>query len=65
MDTTPVSLLKRLRQPFNQDSWSRFVKLYTPLLHFWVRRTGFNEREADDLVQEVFAHLVHEIPRFE
>ena len=64
MNTTPVSLLERLRQPANQDAWSRFVKLYTPLLHFWVRRTGFSETEADDLVQEVFAALVQKLPAF-
>lgn len=65
MTTTPISLLERLRQPANHAAWSRFVKLYTPLLHYWVRRTGFSDSEADDLVQEVFAHLVKEMPRFD
>jgi RNA polymerase sigma-70 factor (ECF subfamily) len=65
MHTTPVSLLKRLRQPADQDAWCRFVRLYTPLLHFWARRTGLPEGDADDLVQEVFTILAREMPRFE
>lgn len=65
MHTTPVSLLERLRQPSNHEAWSRFVHIYTPLLHYWAERTGFATSEADDLVQEVFAHLVKEMPRFE
>lgn len=64
MNTTPVSLLERLRQPADQDAWKRFVQLYTPLLHFWVRQTGFSNAEADDLVQEVFAALVQKMAVF-
>jgi RNA polymerase sigma-70 factor, ECF subfamily len=64
MQSTPVSLLERLRQPENQGAWRRFVKLYTPLLYYWAKRTGFEQQEADDLVQEVFTHLVQEMPKF-
>jgi len=64
MQTTPVSLLERLRKPDDHQAWSRFVQLYTPLLCYWARRTGFHQSEADDLVQEVFAHLVQEMPKF-
>jgi RNA polymerase sigma-70 factor, ECF subfamily len=64
MTTTPVSLLERLRKPPDQEAWRRFVALYTPLLHFWVRQTGFSNTEADDLVQDVFAALVQKMPAF-
>jgi len=64
MQTTPVSLLERLRKPDDHQAWSRFVKLYTPLLYHWAQRTGLHQSEDDDLVQEVFAHLVQEMPRF-
>ena len=64
MNTTPVSLLERLRQPTDHQAWSRFVLLYTPLLHFWVRSTGFTPTDADDLVQEVFASLLLKMPEF-
>jgi len=37
MNTTSVSLLKRLRSPAEQEAWARFIKLYTPLLYHWAR----------------------------
>jgi len=62
---TPASLLERLRQPSEQDaSWTRFVQLYTPLLFYWALRAGFQESDAADLVQEVFAQLVVKLPEF-
>ncbi len=64
MHTTPVSLLERLRQPGEQAAWSRFVELYGPLLCHWARRLGLHAADADDLVQDVFAVLVRELPRF-
>ncbi len=64
IDTTSISLLERLKQPAAQDSWARFVDLYTPLLFYWARRLGLQETDAADLVQEVFAVLVQTLPRF-
>lgn len=64
MHTTPLTLLEKLRQPHAEVAWRRFVQLYTPLLHRWARRTGFAQNEALDLVQEVFAHLVQQLPHF-
>jgi len=59
-----ASLLERLRQPASEEAWARFVRLYTPLLYNWARRTGLPESEATDLVQEVFALLVEKLPNF-
>src|SRR6516165_5071035 len=64
MTETPISLLERLRRPASADDWTRFVKLYTPLLHRWAKRLGLDAEEADDLVQEVFAVLVRKLPEF-
>lgn len=65
MFETPVSLLERLRQPGDTNSWPRFVELYTPLLLSWARRTGLQEADAADLVQDVFTVLVRKLPEFE
>jgi len=65
MHTTSASLLERLRQPAQQESWTRFVKLYTPLIFYWARRTGLQEDDAADLVQEVFTVLVKKLPEFQ
>jgi len=64
MDSTNVSLLDRLRQPVDQNAWSRFVDLYTPLVYSWARRIGLQEPDAADLVQEVFVLLVRKMPEF-
>jgi RNA polymerase sigma-70 factor (ECF subfamily) len=64
VSATPVSLLERLRRPDDAAAWSRFVRLYTPLLYAWARRTGLQAADAADLVQDVFAVLVQKLPAF-
>ena len=68
MNTTPVSLLERLRHDGAGGSdplaWRRFTDLYTPLLYYWARRLGLQEPDAADLVQDVFLKLVRKLPEF-
>jgi RNA polymerase sigma-70 factor (ECF subfamily) len=64
MFDTPASLLERLRKPGENNSWARFVELYSPLLLYWARGTGLQEADAADLVQEVFTVLVRKLPEF-
>jgi RNA polymerase sigma-70 factor (ECF subfamily) len=64
MNSTPVSLLERLRRPDEQAAWERFVQLYTPLLCQWARRLGLHGPDEADLVQDVFAVLVRKLPEF-
>jgi RNA polymerase sigma-70 factor (ECF subfamily) len=64
MNTTSASLLQRLRLPSEQDAWTRFVELYTPLLYTWAHRLGLQDPDAADLVQDVFTTLVQKLPEF-
>jgi RNA polymerase sigma-70 factor (ECF subfamily) len=64
IDKTSVSLLERVRKLDDQESWSRFVRLYTPLLYVWVRRLRLAPDEAEELVQDVFVTLVDKLPDF-
>ncbi len=64
MNTTPVSLLERLKRPDDQEAWSRFVDLYTPLLCAWAKRAGLQQQDAADLIQDVFTLLVKKLPDF-
>jgi RNA polymerase sigma-70 factor (ECF subfamily) len=64
MHTTPVSLLERLHEPADPAAWARFVDLYTPLLFHWARRTGMQEPDAADLIQDVFQILMRKLPEF-
>jgi RNA polymerase sigma-70 factor (ECF subfamily) len=67
-ESTSPSLLQQLRHSHPNkanEAWRRFVQLYTPLLLLWARRLGAAGPEADDLVQDVFAILVREMPTFQ
>jgi RNA polymerase sigma-70 factor (ECF subfamily) len=64
MNSTPHSLLERLRQPAAAQAWERFVRLYTPLLFLWARRLGFREQGAADLVQDVLVRVYQGLPEF-
>jgi RNA polymerase sigma-70 factor (ECF subfamily) len=64
MNTTPISLLARVRQPGEQKAWARFVEMYTPMLFLWSRRLNLQESDAADLVQDVFAVVVQKLPDF-
>lgn len=63
-DHTPRSLLERLGQRADADAWKRLVDLYTPLLQCWLRQYQVPAADADDLVQEVLAVVVREVPAF-
>jgi RNA polymerase sigma-70 factor (ECF subfamily) len=61
---TSLSLLGRLRHSDDQEAWSRFVDLYTPVLYHWARCVGLSEADARDLLQEVFMLLLKKLPEF-
>jgi RNA polymerase sigma-70 factor (ECF subfamily) len=64
MTPTPVSLLNRLQQqPGDAQAWQRFDALYRPLLRAWLRR-HVRHQDVDDLVQDVLAVVVRELPLF-
>ena len=65
MDSTSVSLLRRLREPDHDAAWQRFVDLYAPLIFHWAKNRGLNPTDAADLVQEVLVTLVAKLPEFE
>ena len=65
MDSTSVSLLRRLREPQADSAWRRFVDLYAPLIFHWGCQKGLNETDAADLVQDVLITLTEKLPKFE
>jgi RNA polymerase sigma-70 factor, ECF subfamily len=65
MESTPVSLLVRLARRQDPDAWRRFVALFAPMLHGWVRRAGAGWADADDVLQEAFIVLHRDLPGFE
>jgi RNA polymerase sigma-70 factor (ECF subfamily) len=65
MDSTPGSLLERLRVSNENAAWERFVHLFTPLIYRVGRRAGLQPDDARELVQEVFLLLARKLPEFQ
>ncbi len=64
MDTS-ASLLDRLRQCPDEESWRRLDDLYRPLILRWIERDPALRQEADDLAQEILSVVVRELHGFE
>ena len=65
MAETSPSLLCRCRQRDDNAAWQRLVDLYTPFIHGLLKRQNIPQQDASDLVQEVLAIVVRELPTFE
>jgi RNA polymerase sigma-70 factor (ECF subfamily) len=64
MCETSASLLEHLRGEPDGEAWARLVDLYTPLLRGWLGRHGLQACDVEDLVQDVLAVVVRELPHF-
>lgn len=62
---TRGSLLQRLRDPGNTDSWELFAKVYGPPIIRYCRRFGLQEADATDVAQDVLAQVAVSIRGFE
>lgn len=65
MNTTRVSLLRRVRDLANGEAWSEFVAIYAPLLKRYARMRGLGEADAEDVAQQCLTQIVRKIPGFE
>lgn len=65
MNETSLSLLERIRDPSNSDSWNRLVALYTPLIRTWLRNYDVQDNDADDLAQDVLLAVSNDLQAFE
>ena len=61
--STSSSLLQRVRQ-HDPDAWSRFARLYGPLVYAWSRRAGVDAHAAQDVVQDVFRAVLVNVSSF-
>ncbi len=62
---TPPSLLVRIRDARDAESWQTFVDLYAPLIYGYCRRRGLQEADAADVSQEVLLQVARSIRGFE
>lgn len=65
MENTSLSLLTRVREAGDPLAWTRLVEIYTPLLQRWCQTYDVQAADADDVIQEVLAAVVSELPEFQ
>ena len=63
--TTRASLLRRLRDPGDHDAWVEFVSLYEPVIYRVLRRTGLQDADVLEVLQELFLAVNRNIGRWE
>lgn len=65
-DSLPTrrSLLSRLRDLGDSDSWRTFFETYWRLLYNVARKAGLNDTEAQDVVQETVIAVARKMPEF-
>jgi RNA polymerase sigma-70 factor, ECF subfamily len=51
----------QLRRP---EAWERFVKIYSPIIYRWCRRSDLLAEDAADVLQEVLTAVMHHLPEF-
>ena len=61
---TRQSLLSRLRDLEDRDSWQTFFDLYWRLLYNVARRAGLDDADAQDVVQDAVMAISREMPQF-
>ena len=61
---TRWSLLRRLKDRDDQQSWQEFFDTYWRLIHSVARKAGLSEAEAQDVVQETMIAVARTIDEF-
>ncbi|HUL51270.1 MAG TPA: sigma-70 family RNA polymerase sigma factor [Candidatus Nitrosotalea sp.] len=62
---TRKSLLGRLKNGEDQESWRDFFRTYQRMIHGVAVKAGLTEAEADDVVQETFIAVSKKMPEFQ
>jgi RNA polymerase sigma factor (sigma-70 family) len=63
--STSASLLLRIRDPQDNDAWTTFMNVYSPLIRRYCSRKGMQPADAADVTQEVMARVAKSIPTFD
>jgi RNA polymerase sigma factor (sigma-70 family) len=61
---TRTSLLGRMKNLNDHESWQTFHATYAKLIHSQARRAGLDENEAQDVVQETLIEFCHRFQSF-
>ncbi|EDM27931.1 probable extracytoplasmic function alternative sigma factor [Lentisphaera araneosa HTCC2155] len=62
---TRQTLIAKIREQHNEQSWEEFTDLYKAYLYSIMIRMGVQESDRDDLVQKSLIEIWKSLPRFE
>jgi RNA polymerase sigma factor (sigma-70 family) len=62
---TRASLILRLPSHEDADAWREFVAIYEPFIYRFARRSGFQDADARELVQNVLVAVVKAVDRWQ
>ncbi|MEM9186724.1 MAG: sigma-70 family RNA polymerase sigma factor [Planctomycetota bacterium] len=63
--TTRLSLIARIADSEDSESWVEFVSLYGPFVYSLARARGLQDADACDVVQEVMREIAKSVSRFD
>lgn len=61
---TRSSLLSRIKDPNDRESWTRFYNTYWKVIYHTAIRAGLGNAEAEDVVQETLVAVLKNMPDF-
>lgn len=62
---TSSTLLRRIKDPGDQQAWHEFVDRYAPTIYAWCARYGLQTADIEDVCQEIVTRLYRALARFE
>ncbi len=62
---THYSLIARIRDTRDDQAWSDFLCVYSPLIYDFLRRRGLQPADAADVAQDVMRTVLRSVDRFE
>ena len=61
---TRISMILRLRGGQDEEAWSHFTEIYRPLVFRLARAKGFQDADAQEIVQEVMVAVLKAVERW-
>ena len=65
MNQTRLTLIQRAQNPDDEVAWNEFVEVYKNYIYVIVRQMGVNDKDCEDILQQILVKLWKRLPTFE
>ena len=65
MNQTRLTLIQRAQDQSDEAAWSEFVEIYKNYIYVIIRKMGINDKDCEDILQQVLLKLWKTLPDFE